>query len=117
MRRMRHPLTGATYDWAQDGLGPVRVVDVDGRHSGQLAAITQRGEGADQGGRIGPGGDRRENHVARTGEPPTPDRPQDVPYIRVESFLAHGGERPGIGPSILATRGEEAGGKVRRYRE
>jgi hypothetical protein len=27
MRLIRHPLTGAVYDWAEDGVGPVRVVD------------------------------------------------------------------------------------------
>lgn len=31
MRRMRHPLTGAMYDWADDDVGPVRVTDRDGR--------------------------------------------------------------------------------------
>jgi hypothetical protein len=34
MRKVRHPLTGAMYEWADDGIGPVRVVDghgVEGR--------------------------------------------------------------------------------------
>lgn len=30
MRRMRHPLTGATYEWADDGIGPVQVTDNEG---------------------------------------------------------------------------------------
>jgi hypothetical protein len=32
VRRIRHPLTGAIYDWAEDGIGPVRVVDRHGDH-------------------------------------------------------------------------------------
>lgn len=31
MRRLRHPLTRATYEWAEDGLGPVQVMDRQGR--------------------------------------------------------------------------------------
>jgi len=30
MRRLVHPLSGATYEWADDGLGPVRVTDRQG---------------------------------------------------------------------------------------
>lgn len=30
MRRLRHPLSGSTYDWAEDGVGPVRVQKKDG---------------------------------------------------------------------------------------
>ncbi|WP_344604021.1 hypothetical protein [Sporichthya brevicatena] len=30
MRRLTHPLTGATYEWAEDGVGPVKVTDRQG---------------------------------------------------------------------------------------
>ena len=30
MRRLSHPLTGWTYEWADDGIGPVAVTDRDG---------------------------------------------------------------------------------------
>lgn len=30
MRRLVHPLTGATYEWADDGVGPVQVTDRQG---------------------------------------------------------------------------------------
>jgi hypothetical protein len=49
MRRLVHPLTGATYEWADDGLGPVRVTDRQGvtgrfdrdgtRIAGELIAV------------------------------------------------------------------------------
>ena len=31
MRRLIHPLSRATYEWAADGIGPVQVTDRDGR--------------------------------------------------------------------------------------
>lgn len=31
MRRLTHPLSRATYEWAEDGIGPVLVIDRDGR--------------------------------------------------------------------------------------
>lgn len=31
MRRLTHPLSRATYEWAEDGVGPVQVIDRDGR--------------------------------------------------------------------------------------
>ena len=30
MRRLSHPITGWTYEWADDGVGPVQVTDRDG---------------------------------------------------------------------------------------
>ena len=30
MRRLRHPLSGSAYDWAEDGVGPIRVRKRDG---------------------------------------------------------------------------------------
>jgi hypothetical protein len=30
MRRLAHPITGWTYEWADDGVGPVQVTDRDG---------------------------------------------------------------------------------------
>jgi hypothetical protein len=30
MRRLSHPITGWTYEWADDGVGPVLVTDRDG---------------------------------------------------------------------------------------
>ncbi|MBB5164020.1 hypothetical protein HNP02_003984 [Mycobacterium sp. AZCC_0083] len=30
MRRLSHPFTGWTYEWADDGVGPVLVTDRDG---------------------------------------------------------------------------------------
>lgn len=30
MRRLVHPLTGAVYEWADDGFGPVHVTDRQG---------------------------------------------------------------------------------------
>jgi len=31
MRRLTHPLTSASYEWADDGIGPVLVIDKSGR--------------------------------------------------------------------------------------
>ena len=31
MRMIRHALTEAVYDWADDGVGPIRVIDRAGR--------------------------------------------------------------------------------------
>ncbi len=30
MRQLQHPLTGAIYEWADDGIGPVQVTDRNG---------------------------------------------------------------------------------------
>lgn len=30
VRRLRHPLSGATYEWADDGVGPIHVRRKDG---------------------------------------------------------------------------------------
>ena len=30
MRRLRHPLSGSTYEWAEDGVGPILVRKRDG---------------------------------------------------------------------------------------
>ena len=30
MRRLRHPLSGSTYEWADDGVGPILVRKKDG---------------------------------------------------------------------------------------
>ncbi len=30
MRKLRHPLSGSTYEWADDGIGPVHVTRRDG---------------------------------------------------------------------------------------
>ena len=33
MRMIRHALTEAVYDWADDGVGPIRVIDRTGREN------------------------------------------------------------------------------------
>src|SRR5260370_34622470 len=87
VRRMRHPLSGAMYELADDGFGPVRVVDrygLEGRFNRDGHCVRGPLFGADpelcrwivSGGREAGGGAARSRRFSPISSPPATPQPE-----------------------------------------